>query len=121
MARHDAPGRGPETSEPGHFTLSGWESQGPAMGAGGAHDAHPLVAAGRPGYAPRVFDLSAILTAIHFRPDNEAAWLALAAHYRENGPDDEAAAVRVFWRAMRGDIAERGSLEAVLLDVEANA
>ena len=79
------------------------------------------VAAGVPGYAPRMIDPSAVLAPIKANPHDELAWLALAAHYRENGRADEAAAVRVFWRAIREDMVERGSLDAVLRDVETHA
>jgi hypothetical protein len=54
----------------------------------------------RPQFLPVSFpampDLSTLLAAIQARPDDESAWLALAAHYRDNGRDDEAATMRVF-------------------------
>ena len=41
-------------------------------------------------------DLAQLLDAIRAGPDDEAGWLALGSWLRDNGRDDEAAAVRVF-------------------------
>lgn len=61
---------------------------------------------------PRVLDdrsdLPAILGAIRDRPDEEARWLALASWLRDNGPEDEAAAVRVFWPTLRDNVLVSG-------------
>jgi hypothetical protein len=65
-------------------------------------------------------DLPSPVGAIHNLPDDEAGWLALAAHYRDNGRDDEAAAVRVFWPALRDGLRLR-SLESVLDHVRRHA
>jgi hypothetical protein len=59
-------------------------------------------------------DLHSILDAIRQRPDAEPRWLALAGWLADNGRDDEAAAVRVFWPTLRDDVLVGGSLEATL-------
>ena len=62
-------------------------------------------------------DLPGLVAAIRARPDDEAGWLALAAHFRDNRRDDPAAAVRVFWPALRNRLGGR-ALESVLADVQ---
>jgi hypothetical protein len=60
-------------------------------------------------------NLPAILDAIRERPDDGARWLALASWYRDNGHDDLAAAVRVFWPVLRDNVVEAGvSLDETL-------
>jgi uncharacterized protein (TIGR02996 family) len=61
-------------------------------------------------------DLPAVLDAIRERPDDGARWLALAGWLLDNGRDDEAAAVRVYWPVLRDNLA-RASLESTLADV----
>jgi uncharacterized protein (TIGR02996 family) len=61
-------------------------------------------------------ELPAILGAIRERPDDGPRWLALAAWLRDNGRDDEAAAVRVYWPVLRDNLA-RASLESTMADV----
>jgi uncharacterized protein (TIGR02996 family) len=55
-----------------------------------------------------------LLVAIRAAPDTESPWLALAGWFRDNGRDDEAAAVRVFWPVMRDSLAAGRTLESVL-------
>jgi uncharacterized protein (TIGR02996 family) len=62
-------------------------------------------------------DLPQLLDAIRARPDAEAGWLTLASWLRDNGRDDEAAAVRVFWPTLRDDVLVGGTLEATLRQV----
>jgi hypothetical protein len=50
--------------------------------------------------------LASLLAAIQERPDDGPRWLALASWYWDNGRDDEAAAVRVFWPVLRGNVVE---------------
>jgi hypothetical protein len=59
--------------------------------------------------------------AILAAPDHGAGWLALAAWLRDNDRNEEAAAVRAFWPAMRNCLAAGRSLEAVLADVRRSA
>src|SRR4051794_12302998 len=67
-------------------------------------------------------DLPAILDAIRERPDDGARWLALARWPLDNGREDEAAAVRVFWPTMRDHVVEAEvSAEASLAEVARNA
>ena len=63
----------------------------------------------------------ALLAAILADPDDEAAWLALAAWLRDEGRDDEAAAVRVFWPALRNSLGGGRTLDFALEYVRANA
>ena len=53
-------------------------------------------------------DLPQLVDAIRARPDDGPRWLALAGWLWDNGRDDEAAAVRVFWPALRDDVVEAG-------------
>jgi len=53
-------------------------------------------------------DLTVILTAIRERPDDGSHWLALASWLEDNGRDDEAAAVRVFWPTLRDNVTVAG-------------
>ena len=66
-------------------------------------------------------NLPALLAAIRARPDDESTWLALAAYYRDARLDDEAAAVRMFWPAVRGSLSADRSLESALDLVARNA
>jgi hypothetical protein len=61
-----------------------------------------------------MLDPSAVLAPIKANPDDESAWLALAAHYRDSGRHDEAAAVRVFWPTIRSTLSAGRSLESAL-------
>jgi uncharacterized protein (TIGR02996 family) len=63
-------------------------------------------------------DLPALLDAIRERPDDGLRWLALASWLWDNGRDDEAAAVRAFWPALRDTVVEAGvSLDETLRQV----
>jgi uncharacterized protein (TIGR02996 family) len=62
-----------------------------------------------------------LLAAIRADPDDGPRWLALALWFADNGRDDEAAAVRVFWRTLGDRPRVRRSIEAVLADVRRNA
>src|SRR5215207_10004872 len=55
-----------------------------------------------------------LLAAIPADPDDGARWLALAQWFADNGRDDEATAVRVFWPGMRSNLAAGRSLETTL-------
>ena len=59
-------------------------------------------------------DLPQLLAAIRDKPDDGPRWLALASwlwdNGRDNGRDDEAAAVRVFWPTLRDNLANGVSL-----------
>jgi hypothetical protein len=69
-----------------------------------------------------MLDLPAILAAIRERPDDAPRWLALAAWLWDNGRDDEAAAVRIFWPTLRDNVVEaRVSVEDTLADVARHA
>jgi hypothetical protein len=63
----------------------------------------------------------ALTAAVAAEPDRESAWLALAAWFRDNGRDEEAAAVRVFWPALRDGLAGGRTLERILEYVRVNA
>jgi uncharacterized protein (TIGR02996 family) len=54
----------------------------------------------------------ALLAAIVADPVRESAWLALAGWFLDNGRDDEAAAVRVFWPGMSANLATGATLES---------
>jgi hypothetical protein len=67
-------------------------------------------------------DLPAILDAIRERPDDGARWEALGAWLWDNGRDDEAAAVRVYWPVLRDNVVEAGvSAEDTVADVARHA
>jgi hypothetical protein len=67
-------------------------------------------------------DLPAILDAIRERPDDGKRWTALASWLWDNGRDDEAAAVRAFWPALRDTVVEAGvSLDETLRQVASHA
>jgi uncharacterized protein (TIGR02996 family) len=53
----------------------------------------------------------AILDAIRDRPDDEAGWLALADHLRDNGEYDLATVVRGYWLSVRDCLREGDSVE----------
>lgn len=64
---------------------------------------------------PPPLDLPAILSAIRETPDDGSAWLAVASGLWDNGRDDVAVAVRVFWPALRDNVTVLGvSLHATL-------
>jgi hypothetical protein len=67
-------------------------------------------------------DLPAILNTIREQPDDGPRWRALASWYWDNGRDDEAAAVRAFWPALRDTVVEAGaSVEETLRQVARHA
>jgi hypothetical protein len=61
-------------------------------------------------------DLPAILDALREKPADGPRWLVLAGWVFDNGRDDEAVAVRVYWPVLRDNLA-RASLESTLADV----
>jgi uncharacterized protein (TIGR02996 family) len=50
-----------------------------------------------------------LLTAIVADPNDETRWLNLARWFADNGRDDDAAAVRVFWPALLTEGGERST------------
>jgi uncharacterized protein (TIGR02996 family) len=62
----------------------------------------------------------ALLAAILADPDDEPGWLALAAWVRDNGRNDEACIVRVFWPAIRGAMAQGRTLDWCLEYIRRN-
>jgi hypothetical protein len=67
-------------------------------------------------------DLPAILDAIRERPDDCARWRALASWLWDEGRDDEAAADRAIWPALRDNVVEAGvSLDETLRQVASHA
>jgi hypothetical protein len=66
-------------------------------------------------------DLPAILDTIRHQRDDERHWLALAGWLWDNGRDDEAAVVRVFWPVIRYEIECERSVEDALDLVRRNA
>lgn len=67
-----------------------------------------------------MFD-SALLAAVQDRPDVETRWLALAGWLGDNGRDDEAAAIRVFWAVIRDSMEDRRTPESPLDLIRRNA
>jgi hypothetical protein len=65
-------------------------------------------------------DLPAILNAIREDPDDGDRWFALASWPWDNGRDDEAVVVRVFWPTLR-DKRACVSLKATLSEVKRSA
>jgi uncharacterized protein (TIGR02996 family) len=63
----------------------------------------------------------ALLAAILADPDDEPRWLALAGWFADHGREDEAAAVRVFWPALRNSLGGGRTLDWLLEYVRANA
>jgi uncharacterized protein (TIGR02996 family) len=63
----------------------------------------------------------ALLAAIRADPDDESPWLNLARWFEDFGRDDEAVAVRAFWRTLGDSLHVRRSIDAVLADVRRNA
>jgi hypothetical protein len=66
-------------------------------------------------------ELSRILNAGRSNPDNSARWLALASCLRDNGRDDEAAAVRMFYPVLQDNLARGETLESTLALMQRNA
>jgi uncharacterized protein (TIGR02996 family) len=67
-------------------------------------------------------DLPDLLAAIRDRPGDEAGWLALSAWLWDNGRDDEAVVVRVYWPTLRDNVTVCGvSLHGTLRKVARNA
>ena len=65
--------------------------------------------------------MPAILDAIREEPDDGPRWLALAGWLLDNGRDDEAAAVRVYWPVLRDNLTASVSLDETLRQVKQNA
>lgn len=65
-------------------------------------------------------DLTALLGPLRANPEDEARWLALSRWFADNGRDDEAVAVRMFWPSLRDNVTEVG-LDETLADLEQNA
>ncbi|HEX3152927.1 MAG TPA: hypothetical protein VHR66_32950 [Gemmataceae bacterium] len=63
--------------------------------------------------ADNASDLPTILDAIRHELDVEGHWFAFASWLWDNGRDDEAAVVRVFWPVIRDELPGR-TLEAAL-------
>jgi hypothetical protein len=68
------------------------------------------------GYNTPKPDLPAILAAVAADPNDGPRWMALAVWLNDNGRDDEAAAVRVFWPTLRDNLATV-TLDATLADL----
>jgi hypothetical protein len=64
---------------------------------------------------------TAILQAVRCKPGDPACWLAVAGSLADNGRDDEAAAVRVFYPVLRDSLDRGASLEGTLDIVRRNA
>jgi hypothetical protein len=62
-------------------------------------------------------DLPTVLATIRARADEQAGWLALAAWLWDNGREDEAAAVRVYWPTLRDNIDAGVSVEHTLREL----
>jgi uncharacterized protein (TIGR02996 family) len=52
--------------------------------------------------------LPALLDAIREEPNDERRWIALASWLWDNGRDDEAAVVRMFWPTLRDNVTISG-------------
>jgi hypothetical protein len=63
----------------------------------------------------------ALTAAVAAEPDRESAWLALAGWFRDNGEDNIAASLRVYWPALRDGMAHGRSLDWCLESVRLNA
>jgi hypothetical protein len=70
---------------------------------------------------PTMPDLPALIGAIREWPDDERRWLALSSWLWDNGRDDEAAAVRVFWPTLRDTVNAGESVDGALRRVARNA
>jgi uncharacterized protein (TIGR02996 family) len=67
-------------------------------------------------------ELPQLLDAIREQPDDGPRWLALAGWLGDEGRDDEAAAVRVFWPTLRDDVLKsRVSLDRTLANLKESA
>jgi hypothetical protein len=67
-------------------------------------------------------DLPTLLASVHENPDDGPRWLALAAWYAANGREDEAVAMRMFWPALRENVAAGDmTVDWVLADLTAHA
>ena len=64
--------------------------------------------------------MPALLDAIRENAGDESRWLALSRRLRDNGQEDEAVAVRVFWTNLRDNVREVG-LDETLADLTRNA
>ena len=53
-------------------------------------------------------DLPTILAALQANPADGSRWLALASWLADNGRDDEAVVVRVYWPTLRDNVVESG-------------
>jgi hypothetical protein len=63
----------------------------------------------------------ALLAAIVADPNDVVGWLTLAGSFADHDRDDEAAAVRVFWPALRNSLGGGRTLDWTLEYVRANA
>jgi uncharacterized protein (TIGR02996 family) len=66
-------------------------------------------------------DLPDLLDAIQADPNSEGRWLALSWWLSDNGRDDEAAAVRVFWPTLRDTVAAGTTVRETMRRVAGNA
>ena len=66
-------------------------------------------------------DLPALWDALRENPADESRWLALSRHLRDEGRDDEAVAVRVFWPTLRDTVTTGVSLDMTLADLTRHA
>jgi hypothetical protein len=66
-------------------------------------------------------DLPAIIDAIREGPADEACWLALSSWFWDNGRDDEADAVRVFWPVLRDNVEAGVTVEETLRQLKQHA
>jgi uncharacterized protein (TIGR02996 family) len=64
---------------------------------------------------------ASLLVALRVNPDDETHWVALASWLRDNGRDDEADVIRVFWPVIRDSLTAGRSLESTLALVRQNA
>jgi hypothetical protein len=62
-----------------------------------------------------------LLDAIVADSEDESRWLNLARWFADNGRDDEAAVVRVYWQTLSDSLHVLRSIEAVLADVRRHA
>jgi uncharacterized protein (TIGR02996 family) len=66
-------------------------------------------------------EYATILDAIRVRPNDVTNWLALAGWLTDNGENDEAATVRVFFPVMRENLSLGATLEETIAIVRQNA
>ena len=66
-------------------------------------------------------ELEAILNRIRANSGCEAHWLDLAGWFCDNGRDDEAAAMRIYWPVLRDSISPRVTLDETIAFVVRHA